>query len=366
MKDIGQKSLQGKIPLKWPVNFFLTPKPYRPLSSLFFSKGKGKGQKGIALLTVIWVLVVLMVIVFSFSFMARTETLSTLAFKEGMEKRFLAEAGVERGVMELFYRKTNLNKTLTEDQAVWRIDGSPYEGKVGEGNYLVRIFDESGKLDLNKGPERLLRALIRSLVTDETEADSIMDSILDWRDGDDLHRLLGAESDYYQSLPRPYQAKNADFETLEELLLVKGVTRGLLYGDKKRKGLTDFLTVLGKTSKININAASREVLMIIPGMTTDMVEEILTFRQKQEIMNLQEVGGTVASNQASIQPYITTAQGAAFSIESLGFKEKTKAGYAVKAIVSLSSNTQYNILYFKTPVTVRENENTREEPTNGR
>lgn len=64
-----------------------------------------KGEKGIALLTVIWVLTILMVIVLSFSFMARTETLSTLAFKEGTEKRFWAEAGLERGLLELFFRK---------------------------------------------------------------------------------------------------------------------------------------------------------------------------------------------------------------------------------------------------------------------
>ncbi|MDP2753256.1 MAG: DUF559 domain-containing protein, partial [Nitrospirota bacterium] len=53
--------------------------------------------KGIALLLVLWVLTILMVISLSFSFMARTETYSTLSFKEGIEKKFIAEAGIERG-----------------------------------------------------------------------------------------------------------------------------------------------------------------------------------------------------------------------------------------------------------------------------
>ena len=165
-------------------------------------------QRGIALLTVLWVLTVLMVIVFSFSYMARTETLSTLSFKEGMEKRFLAEAGVQRGILELFYRKENLNKVLTEDQMVWIVDGRPYSGQVGDGNYTIKIIDESGKLDINTAPELLLRNLLGALGIEGTTLDTIADSILDWRDKDDLHRLNGAESDYYLSLPNPYKAKN--------------------------------------------------------------------------------------------------------------------------------------------------------------
>ncbi|MEW6188420.1 MAG: hypothetical protein AB1585_22105 [Thermodesulfobacteriota bacterium] len=365
MNDLDLESLVGKRPSPEGRDLFQRPTSSRGSAPGYFFRGRKIGQEGIALLTVVWVLMVLMVIVFSFSFMARTETLSSLAFKEGMEKRFLAEAGVERGIMELFFRKTNLNASLPEDLAVWKIDGRPYEGRVGEGNYRVRIFDESGKLDLNTAPERLLRALIRSLVSQETEADSIMDSIQDWRDGDDLHRLLGAESDYYQSLPQPYKAKNADFETLEELSLVKGVTKELLYGENNRKGLMDYLTVQGRTNRINVNAAPREVLLIIPGMTAAMVEEILAFREKQEIKNLQEIGGSVVGSQSLIQPYVTTAQGTAFAIESLGFKEKARSGYAVKAVVSLTANNQYNTLYFKTAVTIRENGSTREQSTNG-
>ena len=90
-------------------------------------------------------------------------------------------------------------------------------------------------------------------------------------------------------LTRP---KTANIETLEELLLVKGVTREILYGDGRKKGLIDFLTVFG-TGKININAAPKEVLMAIPGMTADMVEEIINYRQKQEIKIIQEIGGSV-------------------------------------------------------------------------
>ena len=60
--------------------------------------------------------------------------------------------------------------------------------------------------------------------------DVVADSILDWMDADNQPREFGAESDYYQTLDRPYDAANAVPQRLTELLYVKGVTRRLLTG----------------------------------------------------------------------------------------------------------------------------------------
>ncbi len=124
-----------------------------------------------------------------------------------------------------------LNKVLVEGGEIWKVDGRPYSGQLGDGNYVLKITDESGKLNINSAPEIVLRKLIEIMGIEGTDIDTVADSIMDWKDKGDLHRLNGAKSDYYLSLPNPYKAKNADFDTLEELLLVKGVTRELLYGD---------------------------------------------------------------------------------------------------------------------------------------
>ena len=87
----------------------------------------------------------------------------------------------------------------------------------------------------------------------------ILDSIQDWRDANEEHRLNGAESDYYQSLPVPYRSKNADFDAVEELLQVQGVTREILYGRPDTPGLIEYLTVWG-TGAVNVNTASPAVL----------------------------------------------------------------------------------------------------------
>jgi DNA uptake protein ComE-like DNA-binding protein len=60
--------------------------------------------------------------------------------------------------------------------------------------------------------------------------DEISDAILDWLDADDTPRANGAELDYYGSLSPAYAPRNGPIQSIEELLLVRGVTPQLLFG----------------------------------------------------------------------------------------------------------------------------------------
>ncbi len=305
-------------------------------------------EKGIALLMVLWVLTILMVLVLSFSFMTRTETYATLSFKERAEKKFLAEAGIERAIMELFYRNVNKNQSIVlEGREVWKIDGTSYKSQMGEGEYSVRITDESGKININTITDAnsdILRNLLKNLGVPEEEVNTIVDSILDWKDADDLHHLSGAESDYYMSLPNPYKAKNANFDTLEELLLVKGMTPEILYGEGDKRGIIDFLTVNSKNSKINVNAAPKEVLMAIPGITPEIADGIISYRENKEINSAGDVGIPGESG-----PYISYGDSNTFTIDSVGHKGNAKAGFDIRATVIIEGNNKYRYVYYKSP-----------------
>ncbi len=109
--------------------------------------------------------------------------------------------------------------------------------------YRFGLVDEAGKINLNALLEldngqgvvgfNVLMAL-------PNMTDDVANSILDWLDPDDTPRTDGAEDDYYSSLPNPYHCKNGPLDSLEELLLVKGVTPQLLYGnDRNRNGVLD-------------------------------------------------------------------------------------------------------------------------------
>jgi hypothetical protein len=70
--------------------------------------------------------------------------------------------------------------------------------------------------------------------------EEVADAILDWVDPDDETREFGAESDYYQVLDPPYSCRNGLLASIEELLLVRGVTPTLLFGvDANRNGIAE-------------------------------------------------------------------------------------------------------------------------------
>jgi general secretion pathway protein K len=310
-------------------------------------------SRGIALIMVLWVLAVLMVIVLSFSYLSRTESLAAVSFRQGVEKKFLAEAGIEKAVMEIFYRRTNPNvQTDIEGVETWRVDGTPYTVKIGDDHYTVAITDESGKINLNTLNDTsviILKNLLANMGVEGPQADTIADSILDWKDPDDLVRLNGAESDYYMSLPNPYKAKNANFDTLEELSLVKGMTPAILYGDGTKKGIIDFLTMNSNSAQINVGAAPREVLMAIPGITPDVVDAIMNARENP-VDYAAAMQGLTAVVTPPYNQFITQGMtGNVFSIESSGFKGDTKGGYTIKATVTIEGDNTFKYKYYKSP-----------------
>jgi general secretion pathway protein K len=309
-----------------------------------------RSERGIALLIVMWALTALMVIVLSFSYVTKTEMQATTAFKEGMEEKFIAEAGVELAAREIMYKKMNLGVAVEagKESEIWNTDGEPNNFSMGNGVGLVRIIDESGKVDINKAPDIILKGLLMNLGVKEEDALVIVDSIQDWRDADDLTRVHGAENDYYGSLPVPYKAKNSDFESIEELLLVRGVSSELFYGQGGKPGLADFVTVYSESGKIKIISAPKEVLMALPGMTPELAAAIIEFRQQVGANATVGLEAIIGQAYVAMAPFITTGDGNTFSVESVGRKRPRKAGYGVKAVISVYGN-KFVCRYYRSP-----------------
>ena len=318
-------------------------------------KSPTTSEDGIALLLVLWVLAILTVIVFSFSYMTRTETLSALAFKRGLQEKFLAQAAVERGITEIFYRRMNLNNPAPQEgMEVWKTDGTPYSTQTDNGRYTVAITDETGKVDINQIKDvnsDILRNLLVNLGVKKEKSDIIVDSILDWKDTDDLVHANGAESDYYESLPHPYKAANADFNSLEELLLVKGMTPEILYGSDEKQGLIDFLTINAGTSQINALAAPKEVLESIPGISPEVADEITSLREStQEQANIANIQGLLSKVPPPFNAFIAArGDSAVFSIRAVGYTGDAKTGYAIRATVMIDGSDSYRYVYYKSP-----------------
>lgn len=97
---------------------------------------------------------------------------------------------------------------------------------------------ETDRFDLNRVNEASLAALFVSLGVAADEAISLGDAIADWRDGDDLQRLRGAERPEYEGAGLPGPA-NRPFRSLGELAGVVGMTTN------RAACLSAYLTIFG-------------------------------------------------------------------------------------------------------------------------
>lgn len=86
------------------------------------------------------------------------------------------------------------------------------------------LTDEAGKLNLNHATEEMLARLpgMKPLLSH---------ALLDFIDADDAPLPEGAEQPYYDTLAKPYAVRNGPLDTVDELLLVRGFTPALLYGE---------------------------------------------------------------------------------------------------------------------------------------
>ena len=306
-----------------------------------------KKEKGLALLMVLWITTLLAVIVGEFCYAMKTEINITRNFKESTQGYYIALAGVNRAAVELIKKtSTGMQKLQTpveeeddddddddadENLIEWRIGANIPPVLFGEGEYKVKISNESGKININKATRSMLRMLLEGFDLDESEKDTIADSIMDWRDKDDLHRINGAEDDYYQSLDDSYECKDDDFDAIEELLLVKGVTADIFYG-----GLESMVTIYTQTNNININAASWEMLLALPGMTETAAREIITFRGEKEIKRVSVLNDIIDPDiYQSIKPYISLKISPFYSIDSFGGINGSKVKEGLRVLIKI-------------------------------
>lgn len=157
----------------------------------------------------------------------------------------------------------------------------PFDGmrEIGGINVKAKITDEESKLNINMLDENgIVSALKSSGGVPDAEIQGIADSIMDWTDPDDLHRLGGAEDFYYEHLDDPYISKDSAFETVDELSLVKGVKpEYVISPDGSEARLSRFLTAFGEG--ININTSPRENL-IASGIDPALADYIMSFRSE--------------------------------------------------------------------------------------
>ncbi len=192
-------------------------------------------RRGLALLVVLWLMAILTLLMYAFLADMQVEYAVSAGYGDAKKAEQLCWSAIDLACATV---QNDTQKWQSLNDTTWANNAdSFYEVPLGDGAYtlfrptyddtqtvLWGIDDEASKLNLNTAPRDLLLKLPN--MTEE-----IVDAILDWRDADSTPGASGAESSYYNGLNPPYNCKNGPFESLEELLLVKGMTPALLFGE---------------------------------------------------------------------------------------------------------------------------------------
>ncbi len=287
-------------------------------------------EQGVALIIVLWIFIFLFVVAFNFSATVRDEGDATHRFSEDTQGYYLAVAGFQRGLYEyLMQPPGTAAQQKQQDQKenpAGFFDGSWREENLGNGVSRVRLIDEGGKINLNRADENTLRRVFTNLSIEEPLRSILVDSILDWIDPDDLHRPNGAENDYYLSLSPPYTARNGPFDTVEDLLWVRGMTAELFFGspsegngratEDRRIGLNQIFTVDSPIDRVNLRTAPAEVIHALLGIPLDKSRRFVEERKKlsektvADLLPLLGLAGTDGSMQMFVftNPSIITVE----------------------------------------------------------
>lgn len=252
-------------------------------------------ESGVALLITLLVLVLIVVMAMEI-FRTGSRAARTGAYgRDSIRATLLAEGGI--GAATVALREDAKNNGYDTLEEVWSRPVPPIE--LGDGDILVAVEDEERKINLNRlvlpngnAPDEQRLAVFRRLLEILDIEPSLADAVVDWLDNDDTSRVGGAESSHYLSLPFPYRAKNDFFDTLEELMLVRGMTA-------ERFGkLSPFVTI-HSSGMVNINTAPREVLMALSAgqdaaeageIGAATADQIIGYRKDKPFQNAREIG----------------------------------------------------------------------------
>lgn len=297
-----------------------------PISELLARRAQKKrhGERGVALLMVLGALAILTVMLTEFQDASSAELGSSLAARDQVRAEYAAKSGVNLTRLLIAAEptiRTNLAVLTGNSQIpVWEYtdvilgafndeeNAGTFEGvsgmRVADGRNLgmegagfeLTVVDEDSKINLNVAARadtvsalRMAEQLVSMIggpQHDEFFAEAedengnrldrltVCSALIDWVDpntdrdpcdGGETATAAGPEDSYYQLLDRPYQRKNAAFDSLEELHLVQGVSDEFYerfffpdIDDEKSR----VVTVWG-SGKVNVNSANARTLLAL-------------------------------------------------------------------------------------------------------
>ncbi|MCK5888477.1 MAG: general secretion pathway protein GspK [Methylococcales bacterium] len=295
-------------------------------------------EKGLALVLVLWIVTLLIIMSSSFALTIQRESSIISGLKEKSEASALAEAGIYYAITRTF---------STDIEQKWHVSNSLYNFTYNNKKVRILIADESGKVAINHAEKTQLLTLFDSIGVEEETAENLSEAILDWRDSDDLHRINGAELPQYEEAGLKYGPSNKAFKNIEEVQMVLGMTSEIY------QRIEDLVSIYAKARNINPTTASREILLTLPDVDAEMVDEYIQQRVENE-RNFEPVtqpdwysGGSGKSNVIMIVAEAMIDKDITQQVMAVVKKKKSKTGRPFK-ILKWSKNHHLPSLFQST------------------
>jgi len=338
-------------------------------------------ETGIALIIVMVSIIVLSVLAGGFAYSMKVETKLAQNTSYETELIWLGRSGVERARwvlgLQLAYGNEpydSLNQKWAGGPGSFTISNSPLAEidlnqpiELGNGRITsIKIVDLERKANINLANDAMLQHALTLIGVDAVEASAIAGAILDWIDPDNATHAGGAETDYYLGCTPPYVAKNGPIDDMAELLLIKGVTPEVFWGQlaserpipafqaKDRMavglrpelsaysiGLVDLFTPIS-SGRININTAPAAVLQLISPLIDPLIageiiklragpdgadgtEDDTPFRNPGELVNVPGLSRQAVENIMRICDVRSRTFEVTVDVEVAGYKRQFKA-----------------------------------------
>ena len=174
---------------------------------------------GFVLIVVIWMAALLALIAAGFARSVQTYVRVTANSIESARAEALADSGVNLAIIDLVAMRTAPDRARR-----FPIEGTAVACAMGgDATISIGVQDAGGRINLNLAGEGLLAALFVGLGATHDAAARYADTIIDFRDRDDVRRPHGAEAAEYRAAGVTMRPKNAPFEAFEELHQVLGL-----------------------------------------------------------------------------------------------------------------------------------------------
>ena len=261
-------------------------------------KLKAKNNSGIILIVVLWIMVILTLLTIGLGWQTHIELTLAKNYKGKIQSKYIALSGLSFALDII--KKDNRNTDLHKPDI---LNPQVYSKTVplGTGYFkVVSLQDVESRINLNAldpNNYQILVNLLEKLGTDHETAMTISCSVLDWKDSDNniLNPPYGAENDYYKDIG--YVSKNKNLDSVEELLLVRGMNKDIF------QKIKNFITIYPTNGSllINLDTAPEEVLRVFAESFAGAQTNTDTEDADSLVNKIMEYRDTLTDNSATAQ-----------------------------------------------------------------